>query len=57
MKTGYDNIYYLCKECNKVYNSFSQIMVEITTKEQRDLLIKGHCEKCYKEKLKKLEKL
>jgi hypothetical protein len=54
---SYGNIYYLCRCCGKVYNSYNQMVVEEPTKEQKELLIKGHCEKCFKEGLRKLEKI
>jgi len=52
MKT-YSNIYYLCKSCDKVYDSFGK---EYKGDINKDKLLKGNCEKCYKEGLKKLEK-
>ena len=55
MKTALDNIYYLCKACNKVYDSYNRIIVEEPTQEQKDKLLKGHCEKCFKKELNKLE--
>ena len=53
MKTAYDNIYYLCKTCDKVYDSYQR---EYKGDIDKSKLLKGYCEKCFKKELNKLEK-
>lgn len=52
MKTAYDNIYYLCKKCDKVYDSYGR---EHKGDLDKNKLMIGHCDKCFKELKKKLE--
>ena len=55
MKTGYDNLYYLCQKCNTIYDGYGRIITKEPTDKQKESLIKGHCTDCYKEGLKNVK--
>jgi hypothetical protein len=53
MKTAYDNIYYLCGICERIFDSYGREYngncVDISK------LLVGYCEKCFKKKLENIK--